>query len=78
MKVREIVIGDEITPKETPEDSGGQNASADAEALEAAEEFSAKTVAASAAVAAAACCGGIVFRIRRYHLDMGKVIKKEK
>ncbi|MCI6993224.1 MAG: Ig-like domain-containing protein [Clostridiales bacterium] len=78
MKVREIVIGDEITPKETPEDSGGQNVSADAEALEAAEEFSAKTVAASAAVAAAACCGGIVFRIRKYHLDMGKVIKKEK
>lgn len=78
MKVREIVIGDEITPKETPEDSGGQNTSADAEALEAAEEFSAKTVAASAAVAAAACCGGIVFRIRKYHLDMGKVIKKEK
>lgn len=77
MRVREIVIGDEIKPEETLEDSGGQNASADSETLEAAEEFSPKTVAASAAVAAAACCGGIVFRIRRYHLDIGKVIKKE-
>lgn len=78
MKVREIVIGDEIKPQETPEESGGQDASADAETLEAAEEFSPKTVAASAAVAAAACCGGIVFRVRRYYLDMGKVITKEK
>lgn len=78
MKVREIVIGDEIKPQETLEESGGQDASADAETLEAAEEFSPKTVAASAAVAAAACCGGIVFRVRRYYLDMGKVITKEK
>lgn len=75
--VREISIGDEIITEEENNAQGAAVSAANSNALEAAEPFDRKTVAGSAAAAILACSGGAVFRIRRFHLDMGSEVKRK-
>ena len=70
ISVKEITLSAEVEqPSSVQVDVN--TPSTDAEALAAAEEYDTGTVAGSAGVALAACIGGVVFRIRRFHIDIG-------
>ena len=71
IKVREISIGKEVLPEEAQEDSVASVPANDSQALEAVQPYDKRAVTGSAGAALLACGCGAVYRVRRFHSDMG-------
>lgn len=67
IKVREVSVGDKIVPEDI--DTGEAGGAANQQSLVEEDPLSKGAMAAAIAVALSACGGGVVFRIRKYHID---------